>query len=116
MPEQLKKLGRYSLLDRLAEGGTAEVYRGLLDKGDGTQRLVAIKALHREHAEDGTFLDFLREETKLMVSLCHPNIVQTLDTGEDSGRPFIVFEYVLGRSLKQITSRLAELDRQLQVQ
>src|SRR6185295_6298723 len=103
------------LLDRLAEGGTAEVYRGLMDKGDGKQRLIAIKALHREHSDDITFLDFIREETKLMQGLCHPNIVQTLDFGEENGRPFIVFEYVHGRSLKQIVDRLADLSRPLQV-
>lgn len=116
MADQLKKLGRYSLLNRLAEGGTAEVYRGLLDKGDGTQRLVAVKALHRAHAADETYLDFIREETKLMVGLCHPNIVQTLDAGEDNGRPFIVFEYVHGRSLKQVVDRLSDLGRPFQVE
>jgi eukaryotic-like serine/threonine-protein kinase len=111
-----KKIGRYQILDRIAEGGAAEVYRGLLDTGIGPHRIVAIKRIHDERADDATFLEFMREETQLCKALCHPNVVQTLDCGEESGKPFIVLEYVNGRSLKQVLERLADLGRPIPVE
>jgi hypothetical protein len=116
MSPELKKLGRYTLLDRIAEGGAAEVYRGLVDRGEGVQRLVAVKCIHPEHLEDVSFLQFFHDETKLSLRLCHANIVQMLDRGEDDSNPYIVLEYVHGRSIKQINDRLSQLQKPFPVE
>src|SRR6185295_15672336 len=101
----MKKVGRYLLLDLIAEGGSAEVFRGIEDRGHGIQRLVAVKCILKELAADPGFRRSFLEETKVSLGLSHPNIVQTFDFGEENGRPYIVFEYVHGKSLKQVVDR-----------
>src|SRR4051812_3327954 len=104
MAESLKKLGRYQLLDRIATGGSAEIYRAVFDQG-GIQRLVAVKCVHPERADNEGFKSFFREEIRVSLGFNHPSIVRTLDYGEDEGKPYIVFEYVHGRTLRQVTDR-----------
>jgi serine/threonine protein kinase len=114
MADLPRQLGRYLLLERIATGGSAEIYRGLHESG-GIQRLVAIKCVHAAHADNESFLKFFRSEINLTLGFNHPGIVRTLDFGEEDGRPFIVFEYVHGRSLRQITDRLAEQKKMMPI-
>jgi serine/threonine-protein kinase len=109
----MRKLGRYILLDAIAQGGFAEVYRGLEDRGQGAQRLVAVKCILEEHASQPAFRKFFREEMRLSLGLNHPNIVQTYDCGEEDGAPYLVFELVPGKTLKQVIDRLHESSQQL---
>src|SRR6185295_1926671 len=112
-----RKVGRYTVLERIAEGGSAEVFRGLEDRGHGIQRLVAIKLILWQLADETRFLELFREETKLSLGLNHPNIVLTFDSGEDeSGRPFIVLEHVHGRTLRAVLDRLADTGQRLPVE
>ncbi|HUP58487.1 MAG TPA: serine/threonine-protein kinase, partial [Bdellovibrionota bacterium] len=114
MADLPRQLGRYLLLERIATGGSAEIYRGLHESG-GIQRLVAIKCVHAAHADNESFLKFFRSEINLTLGFNHPGIVRTLDFGEEDGRPFIVFEYVHGRSLRQITDRLSEQKKMMPI-
>ena len=94
---------RYELGEVLGRGGMAEVRRGR-DRRLG--RIVAIKMLRVDHAADATFQARFRREAQSAASLNHRSIVAVYDTGEDvvDGHriPFIVMEYVEGRTLREL--------------
>jgi serine/threonine protein kinase len=80
----------------LGRGGMAVVY---LARDDELDRPVAIKVLAGHLADDPVFRDRFVREARLAAGLSHPNVVQIYDAGEDDGNPYIVMEYVDGRSL-----------------
>ncbi|MCA1822885.1 MAG: Stk1 family PASTA domain-containing Ser/Thr kinase [Frankia sp.] len=101
MVEQQGELlgGRYALAQTLGVGGMAEVRCG---RDDRLGRDVAIKVLRKDLAGDPTFLARFRREAQSAAALNHPNIVSVYDTGDDDGVPYIVMEYVEGRTLRDV--------------
>ena len=96
--------GRYELGDLLGRGGMAEVRKGT-DSRLG--RVVAIKRLRTDLASDATFQARFRREAQSSAALNHPSIVSVYDTGEEMtdhgvAQPYIVMEYVAGRTLRDI--------------
>lgn len=100
--------GRYELAELLGRGGMAEVRKGT-DTRLG--RVVAVKRLRTDLASDPTFQARFRREAQSSASLNHPAIVSVYDTGEertiqpdgsDEVVPYIVMEYVAGRTLRDI--------------
>jgi serine/threonine protein kinase len=90
--------GRYRLESKLGSGGMSTVY---LANDEVLDRPVAIKLLHREISEEADQLERFRREARAAARLSHPNLVGVIDAGEDDGRPYIVFEYIQGRTLKR---------------
>jgi eukaryotic-like serine/threonine-protein kinase len=90
--------GRYRLESKLGSGGMSTVYLALDEVLD---RPVAIKLLHREISDEADQLERFRREARAAARLSHPNLVGVIDAGEDDGRPYIVFEYIEGRTLKR---------------
>jgi tRNA A-37 threonylcarbamoyl transferase component Bud32 len=89
---------RYRLDQRVGSGGMSSVYKAY----DLTlERVVAIKLMHREIVGDSDQLERFRREARAVAQLSHPHIVTVIDSGEDQGRPYIVFEFVAGETLKQ---------------
>ena len=97
--------GRYRLDAQIGAGGMSTVYRAF---DVNLERQVAIKLLHREMSADSDQLERFRREARAVAQLSHPHIVGVIDAGEDEGRPYIVFEYVEGETLKD---RIRELGR-----
>jgi serine/threonine-protein kinase len=102
--------GRYRLEARIGAGGMSTVYRAL----DVTlERPVAVKLMNREVASDSDQLERFRREARAVAQLSHPHIVGVIDAGDDSDpthpRPYIVFEYVEGETLKDRIRRLGRL-------
>ena len=98
--------GRYELGELLGRGGMAEVRKGV-DQRLG--RAVAVKRLRTDLASDSTFQARFRREAQSSASLNHPSIVAVYDTGEematdgsDVAQPYIVMEFVAGRTLREI--------------
>ena len=95
--------GRYELDGVVGRGGMAEVYRARDLRLD---RIVAVKTLREDLARDQTFQARFRREAQSAASLNHPSIVAVYDTGEDdagmSHVPFIVMEYVDGRTIRDL--------------
>ena len=87
---------RYAIEREIGHGGMAVVY---LARDDELDRPVAIKVLAGHLADDPVFRDRFVREARLAAGLSHPNVVQIYDAGEDDGTPYIVMEYVDGRSL-----------------
>src|SRR5262245_59938204 len=81
----------------------SEVYLTLVQGGlGGFQKLVAVKLLRRDLAEDEGFRRMFLEEARLTARLNHPNVVQTNDVGEDSGRYYIAMEYLEGQTFERV--------------
>jgi serine/threonine protein kinase len=99
--------GRYRLEARIGAGGMSTVYRAL---DETLQRQVAIKLLNREVASDSDQLERFRREARAVAQLNHPHIVGVIDAGEDEGRPYIVFEYIEGETLKERIRRQGRLE------
>jgi serine/threonine-protein kinase len=98
--------GRYRLDAQVGAGGMSTVYRAF----DVTlERPVAIKLLHREIAADSDQIERFRREARAVAQLSHPHIVTVIDAGEDDGRPYIVFEFVEGETLKERIRRMGRL-------
>src|ERR1700721_909754 len=95
--------GRYELDGVVGRGGMAEVYRARDIRLD---RIVAVKTLREDLARDQTFQARVRREAQSAASLNHPSIVAVYDTGEDNHGPtpvpYIVMEYVDGRTLREL--------------
>ncbi|MEC3895768.1 Stk1 family PASTA domain-containing Ser/Thr kinase [Nocardiopsis alba] len=95
--------GRYELDTVVGRGGMAEVHRARDLRLD---RLVAIKTLRHDLARDHIFQARFRREAQSAASLNHPAIIAVYDTGEDMidgvSIPYIVMEYVDGRTLKEL--------------
>lgn len=89
--------GRYNIERRLGAGGMSTVF---LARDSVLERLVAVKLLAEHLSDDEAFVARFRREALAAARLQHPNIVQVFDSGEDqeSGRHFIVMEYVNGPS------------------
>ncbi|MBV9818412.1 MAG: serine/threonine protein kinase [Solirubrobacterales bacterium] len=101
---------RYRLEARIAAGGMSTVYRAM---DETLERAVAVKLLNREVATDSAQLERFRREARAVAQLSHPNIVGVIDAGDDQDpthpRPYIVFEYVEGETLKDRIRRLRRL-------
>jgi serine/threonine-protein kinase len=99
--------GRYQVGELLGYGGMAEVHRG---RDLRLGRDVAIKMLRTDLARDDTFQERFRREAQNSAALNHPAIVAVYDTGEEMSAtgerlPFIVMEFVNGRTLKEVLAQ-----------
>lgn len=101
-PQTLSEIGRYSLLSKIGEGGMAEVYLAEVRGAAGFTRPVALKVIRSELASNPDFRRWFTREGLIGAHLAHPNIVGTLDFGEDGERLYMVMELVEGPSLDQV--------------
>ena len=98
--------GRYRLDAQVGAGGMSTVYRAF---DTLLERRVAIKLMHRDIAGDTDQLERFRREARAVAQFSHPHIVGVIDAGEEDGRPYIVFEYVEGETLKDRIRRMGRL-------
>lgn len=107
--------GKYYLLDRVATGGMAEVFRAKTFGHSGFEKLVVIKRILSHYAEDPDFVAMFIDEARLSAQLTHPNVVQIYDFGKIGQNFFISMESVEGRDLKSVMRRLAETGEHMPV-
>ncbi|MGN6108227.1 MAG: serine/threonine-protein kinase, partial [Kofleriaceae bacterium] len=89
--------GRYTVLAPMASGSMGAVYKA---ERVPVGKTVAIKFLHASFANDSEFLARFERETRVMSKLAHPNCVSVVDFGVWNGSPYLVMEYVGGRTLR----------------
>jgi serine/threonine protein kinase len=100
--------GKYYLLDRIAIGGMAEVFRAKTFGHSGFEKTHVIKRILGHYAQSASFEAMFVDEAKLSVQLSHPNIVHIYDFGKIESNLFLDMEAVDGKNLKLVMRRLAE--------
>ncbi|MEM1024037.1 MAG: protein kinase [Myxococcota bacterium] len=99
------KFGDYVLLERIGDGGMAEIFRASRRGFSGFEKQLALKRILPRYSGNETFVRMLIHEAKLAAQLQHTNIVQVIDLGAIEGQVFLVMEFVRGRDLAGILSR-----------
>ncbi len=103
-----RRIGSYTVLEPIGEGGMAWVYRAVSHSGSPDQpdgRVVALKMLPHSLVTRPGFLEQFRQEAAVMTGLRHENIVSLYETIEIYGTMFLVLEYVQGCSLREQVDR-----------
>jgi serine/threonine protein kinase len=98
--------GKYYLLERINVGGMAEVFKAKTFGVEGFERLLAVKRILPNIAEDEEFITMFIDEAKIAVQLQHANIAQIFDLGKVDESFFIALEFVHGRDLRSIFDRM----------
>lgn len=99
----IKSIKNFEIKELIATGGMAAIYKAVQTSLD---RVVAIKVLHGHLAQDPNFIQRFEREAKAAANLKHENIVNIIDFGKDEEVYFIAMEYVEGRSLKDLITRV----------
>ncbi len=105
--------GKFFLLQRLAFGGMAEIYRARVPGEGGFEKELVVKRILPARAQDQGFIKMLVNEAKLTVQLTHSNIAQVYECGKIDGNYFISMELVHGVSLKETMSAFSRAGAQL---
>ncbi|MBL8681196.1 MAG: protein kinase [Myxococcales bacterium] len=107
-PRKSRRLGKYQVLDRVAAGGMAEVFRARSIEADGSEKVVALKKVLEQYARDPGFIRMLKYEYRLASLLRHPNIAVIHELIRTPDGYYIVMEYVDGRDLRATQHKLWE--------
>lgn len=97
--------GKYLLLERINVGGMAEVFKAKAFGVEGFERILAIKRILPNMAEDDEFINMFIDEARIAVQLNHANIVPIYELGKFESQYYIAMEFVPGRDLRQILDR-----------
>ena len=97
---------RYELKELIGQGGMADVY---LAYDDILKREVAVKILRSSLTGDPIYITRFHREARAAASLCHRNIVEIYDVGEEDDLYYIVMEYVRGQTLKELINKRGAL-------
>jgi serine/threonine-protein kinase len=101
--------GRYRIRGRVARGGMATVYTATDER---LERTVALKIIHPTQPRDPHFLERFTDEAKTIARLTHPNVVAVYDQGVHESLPYLIMEYVRGRTLREMLSDRRRLSPQ----
>ncbi|MEX1378206.1 MAG: Stk1 family PASTA domain-containing Ser/Thr kinase [Eubacteriales bacterium] len=89
---------KYAIHSIVGKGGMAIVYKG---KNIETDEDVAVKMLKEEYLDNAEFISMFEKEAEISKVVDHKNVVKTIDVGIDKGCPYMVMEFVQGRTLKE---------------
>jgi serine/threonine protein kinase len=96
------RFGKYTLVDRIAVGGMAEIFLARQAGLEGFEKTIVIKRIRPHLSKQPNFVKMFLNEAKLAAQLNHPNIVQIYDLGKISESYFIAMEYIFGRDMRRI--------------
>ncbi len=101
----VSRLGKYLLLERINQGGMADVYLAKTFGFGGADQLIALKCIRPEIYADNNFVGMFVDEAKLSALLSHGNIAKTYELGRIEDAYFIAMEYVSGRDVRALLDR-----------
>ncbi|MBQ1821498.1 MAG: serine/threonine protein kinase [Clostridia bacterium] len=93
---------KYRIIELIGSGGMAQVYKAI---NMSNRRTVAVKVLKDEYKDDAEFLRRFSREANAILTLSHENIVRAYGAGTHNGMPYLVMEYVEGRTLKDLIAQ-----------
>jgi len=104
----LEQFGNYNLLEKVAVGGMAELFKARQRGVHNFEKIVAIKRILPHLSDNDEFVRMFIDEAKLAAQLSHPNIVQIFDLGKAGGFYYIAMEFVDGRDLRNLLRKVRE--------
>jgi serine/threonine protein kinase len=99
---RLVRLGRYTLIRPLGEGGMAELFLARADGIEGFSKLCAVKRILPHRAKNAKFVKMFLNEARLVAALEHPNIAHVYDIGREGGEYYFAMEFVHGQDVRHI--------------
>ena len=110
------RFGQYVLVEKIATGGMAEVWKARMRGVEGFQKIVAIKKILPHLSDNQDFIEMFVDEAKLAAQLNHNNIIHIYDLGKIQSSYYIAMEYIDGWDLKTILRRGEERDHPMAVE
>ncbi len=104
----MESFGQYILLEKVASGGMAELFKAKKLGIEGFERILAIKRILPHLSSDEEFIKMFIAEAKLVAHLSHKNIAQIFDFGKIGQNYYIAMEYVRGKDLRTILKKCKE--------
>src|SRR6185503_11321964 len=95
-----ERFGKYHVLEKIAQGGMAEVYKVKTIGIAGFEKVQALKRILPSSAREARFIRSFIDEARIAVELTHRNIVQVFDFGKADGELFMAMELIEGRDLR----------------
>lgn len=108
-PKKNIRFGKYTLIDRIAVGGMAEIFLARQAGIENFEKTIVIKRIRPHLSKQPNFVKMFLNEAKLAAQLNHPNIVQIYDLGKIGESYFIAMEYVFGRDMRRIIPKADSL-------
>ena len=110
-----KKFGRYTILEKIASGGMAEILLAADLGTAGVSRFVSIKRTLVQFSEKEDFKDMFRNEGKIACTLKHRNITPIYEFGIENNKLFMAMEYVAGKNLRQILKKMKHTKKSISI-
>lgn len=107
-PQQIQTLGKYKLVQHLATGGMAEVYKAVYEVGEGIEKTCVVKRLLPHLSKNPEFIEMFRTEARVTAELSHANLVQVFQFGHEGDSHYLAMEYVRGQDLSTVLKRLRD--------
>src|SRR6187399_1936594 len=105
-----ERFGKYHVLEKIAQGGMAEVYKVKTIGIAGFEKIQALKRILPRSAREGRFIRSFIDEARIAVELTHRNIVQVFDFGKADGELFLSMELIEGKDLRTTMSQAVSRD------
>lgn len=116
MAFQPEAFGKYFLIDKIAVGGMAEIFKAKQFGPGGFEKVLVIKRILSHLGEDEEFIQMFRDEAMISSTLTHSNIIHVYDFGKVRNHYFIAMEYCEGRDLKTVMKKCQEIGRPLPIE
>ena len=100
---------RYHVENQIGEGGMSVVYKA---KDIVTGKDVAIKILKEDTLKNPTNIERFNREARATASLSHPNIVRVITVGTQDGRPYMITDFIKGKTLRDVLDQRGRLSSQ----
>lgn len=95
-------LGNYLIAERIGKGAMGTVYRAVPKGSKKEDESVAIKVMRPDVIKDEVFCNRFRREMNIGRKLCHPNLLRTIEYGEQDGMLYLVMELLKGKNLRTV--------------
>jgi eukaryotic-like serine/threonine-protein kinase len=105
-PSSNIQFGKYELIERIAAGGMAEIFRARYSPAEGVVKPVVIKKILPHYAANRAFIAMFTNEARIVMGLSHGNIAQVFDFGDVEGDWYLAMELVDGQPLSKVVKRL----------
>ena len=110
---QYSHFGRYRIVEELASGGMATVYKAVLTGASGFEKAVALKVMHAHLAKDVHHQRMFEDEARTGALLRHRVIIETLDYGQEQKLPYLATEFLDGQTLSDAAKARKKLPPEL---